>query len=112
MVEFGGKRWSASGEDWGSISNKNPALHGETWDVAKNELTWALRHATVKYWAEVNASGGITIQYRLNDRLDLSSSSGRSGAYNLISDVLGFGYHTIAGGNINLQTRAEWTVNF
>jgi hypothetical protein len=99
-------------EDWGSLGNKNPALHSETLDVAKNELTWDLKHATVKYWAEVTASGSISIQYRLNDRLDLSSSPGRSGAYNIISDILGFGYHTTAGGNINLQTRAEWTVNF
>ncbi len=110
-VEFGGKRWSAPNEEWSSTDANNPLLHKETLNVATNELTWVLRHATVKYWAEVSADGSITIQYRLWDRLDLSGSKGRSEAYNTISDVLGFMYHDMAGGNINLQTRAEWSVS-
>ncbi|HRF39709.1 MAG TPA: hypothetical protein PK198_13045, partial [Saprospiraceae bacterium] len=92
----------------GSIGEDNPLTHVETWQVAGNELTWALRNATVRYWAEVDAMGNITITYRLNDRLDLSPSPGRREAYNNISRVLGFFYHDLAGGNINLQTRAEW----
>lgn len=68
-----------------------------------------LRNATVKYFAEVDPRGSINIQYRLYDRLDLSKQEGRQDAYNNISKVLGFGYHTIGGGNLNLQTRAEWS---
>ena len=48
------------------------------------------------------------IEYRLFDTLDLSGSKGRSGAYNAISNTLGLFYHDLLGGNINLQTRAQW----
>ncbi|AUS04919.1 hypothetical protein C1A40_05295 [Tamlana carrageenivorans] len=106
--EFGGQR--GSGNDWFSGGDNDPVLKKETWQVAANQLTWALRHATVKYWAEVGRDGTITIQYRLYDTLDLSGSKGRSGAYNTISEGLGFFYHTMAGGNKNLQTRGQWSV--
>jgi RHS repeat-associated protein len=106
--EFGGKR--GSGDDWFSLGKNDPILKKETWQVAANQLTWALRHATVKYWAEVGKDGTITIQFRLYDTLDLSGQAGRSGAYNTISEILGFGYHTVAGGNKNLQTRGQWTI--
>lgn len=106
--EFGGQR--GSGNDWFSGGDNDPVLKKETWQVAANQLTWALRHATVKYWAEVGRDGTITIQYRLYDTLDLSGSPGRSGAYNSISEGLGFFYHDVAGGNKNLQTRGQWSV--
>lgn len=109
LVGFGGQRWTSSDEEWSSFGDKNPLAHGETWDVAGNELTWALRNATVKYWADIDLNGGIEIKFHLNDTLDLSGSKGRSEAYNNISNSLGFLYHDLAGGNINLQTRAEWT---
>ncbi len=109
VVGFGGVRWRATQEDWFSMSKDNPLAHQETWDVAGNELTWALRNATVRYWAEAKANGEIRITYRLYDTLDLSGSAGRSDDYSLISNTLGFFYHRLAGGNINLQTRATWT---
>jgi hypothetical protein len=109
VVGFGGKRWRSNDEAWGSISDKNPLFHKETLEVGANELTWSLRNATVKYWAEVAPSGNIKIEYRLNDRLDLSGSKGRSEAYNNISNAMGFLYHDLGGGNINLQTRAQWS---
>lgn len=55
----------------------------------------------MKYFAEVDPRGGINIHYRLYDRLDLSPSYDANGkptrqeAYNNISKVLGFGYHTL-----------------
>ncbi|MFC5044862.1 DUF4157 domain-containing protein [Aquimarina hainanensis] len=112
LVGFGGNRWTSSNESWSSTGDDNPLLHRETWQVAGNELTWALRNATVRYWAEVSPDGAVRITYHLNDRLDLSPSEGRSEAYNNISEVTGFLYHTLAGGNLNLQTRAEWTETF
>jgi len=107
-VGFGGQRWTSANETWSSVNRNNPLLHKSTWQVAANELTWVLRNATVKYFAEVDPQGSINIQYRLYDRLDLSPQKGRQEAYNKISGVLGFGYHTLGGGNLNLQTRAEW----
>jgi LysM repeat protein len=108
-VGFGGQRWTSANETWSSPNRNNPLLHKSTWKVAANELTWVLRNATVKYFVEVDPQGGINIQYRLYDRLDLSKQDGRQDAYNNISQVLGFGYHTLGGGNLNLQTRAEWS---
>lgn len=107
-VQFGGKRWTSANETWSSLDRNNPLLHTSTWDVASNELTWALRHATVKYWVDVSEEGGINIEYRLYDTLDLTPQDGRREAYNTISKTLGFFYHDLLGGNKNLQTRAEW----
>ena len=111
-VGFGGQRWTSENEDWGSLGDENPILHSETWDVAANQLTWALRNANMRYWAEVDADGNISITYHVNDRLDLSPSEGRSDAYNNISTVTGLPYHEILGGNVNLQTRSEWTTDY
>jgi peptidoglycan hydrolase-like protein with peptidoglycan-binding domain len=108
-VGFGGDRWTSPNEDWGVIDDHNPLRHRETYGVAGNELTWVLRNATVRYWAEADSQGKVNIQYRLHDQLDLSPHKGRSRAYNNISTVTGLGYHTLAGGNKNLQTRAEWS---
>lgn len=107
-VGFGGKRWSSKSEDWSDIGRKNPALHLSTWMVGANELTWVLRNATVFYKATVMSNGLLILEFHLVDRLDLSPSAGRSEAYNNISSVLGFGYHGVAGGNINMQIRAVW----
>jgi len=107
--EFGGKR--GSGDEWFSGGENDPVLKKETWQVGANQLTWALRHATVKYWAEVSHDGTITIQYRLYDTLDLSGNEGRSGTYNTISEIGGYLYHDIGGGNKNLQTRGQWSIS-
>jgi RHS repeat-associated protein len=106
--EFGGKR--GSGSDWFSFGKNDPFIKKETWQVAGNQLTWALRHATVSAWAEVGKDGAIRVEYRLYDTLDLTPQAGREPAYNTISWVLGLGYHTILGGNKNMQTRAQWSV--
>lgn len=108
VVEFGGKRWGSDNENWGALDDSNPVLHEETWQVAGNELTWALRHATVGYTAIVKADGTAIIAYNLSDRLDLSSQSGRSDAYNNISKGTGFLYHEVAGGNSGMQVNATW----
>ncbi len=108
VIEFGGKRWSNENESWSALDQSNPIFHSETWDVAGNELTWALRHATVSYNASVKSDGTVIISYKLNDTLDLSSQSGRSGAYNNISSGLGFMYHNVAGGNSGIQVSATW----
>ena len=108
LVGFGGQRWTSPEESWIAPNRHNPLLHLSTYQVATNELTWVLRNATVEYWAEVTPQGEINIEYRLNDRLDLSPAEGRQPAYNAVSTVLGFGYHDLAGGNRNLQIRAEW----
>jgi RHS repeat-associated protein len=108
VVEFGGRRWGSENENWGALDESNPALHGETWQVAGNELTWALRHATVEYTAMVKPDGTSVILYSLSDRLDLSSQIGRSDAYNNISKGTGFLYHSVVGGNSSMQVSAKW----
>ena len=105
-VQFGGKR--PEGESWTGLPNNNPIFSKETWQIAGNELTWVRRGATAQYSANVDSEGNVNIQYRTYDTLDLSPTEGRGPAYNAISTVLGVPYHTVAGGNRNMQTRAEW----
>ena len=107
-VEFGGKRWGSKNENWGVLNENNPLLHGETWQVAANELTWATRHAVVDYVATVKSDGTIVIAYHLNDTLDLSAQKGRSEAYNNISSATGFLYHDVTGGNSAIKVNADW----
>ncbi len=109
-IQFGGKRWSSTNEKWGVLNSSNPALHGETWEVAGNALTWSVRHAEVDYSATVKTDGTMVISFHLNDQLDLSPQPGRSEAYNNISAATGFLYHDVAGGNSNLKVNADWDV--
>jgi RHS repeat-associated protein len=108
VIGFGGDRWTSSDEDWGALDSTNPALHGETWGVAGNELTWAVRHASVGFEAVAKSDGTIVISYQMNDKFDLSGQSGRSGAYNNVSNVTGFMYHDVTGGNSEMQVSASW----
>jgi hypothetical protein len=79
--------------------------------AALQPITWAVRNATVKYWAEQKVNGDIEIEFRMADRLDLSSN-GHSWLYNVISERLGLIWHGFLGGNRNLITRASWKVGF
>ena len=81
-------------------------------EVASNELTWMLRNATVKWWAESDKDGNFNVSFHINDRLDLTPSSNRSAGYNIISVILGAMYHKgVTDGNMELQTRAEIDIN-
>ncbi len=106
VVEFGGKR--APGDMVEQLKDPLNSKYADTWKVAGNELTWAVRHAGVSYTAVAKADGTIVIAYKLNDSLDLSKQDGRSGAYNTISSGLGFLYHDVAGGNTELKVKADW----
>jgi len=110
VVEFGGKRWSSSNEDWGALSSNNPIFHGETWAVGGNQLTWVTRHASMSYSATVKSDGTIVIDFQLKDTFDLSGQKGRSEAYNNISNTAGFMYHDIVGGNSEMQINANWQI--
>ncbi len=107
-VEFGGTR--AAGEDWGGLSNENPLLHSETWDVAMNPLTWTLRHANVQTDAIVKGDGTIVLNHYVSDKLDLRPGDGHTKAYNDVTTVLGAVYHDILRATDNLQVRASWSV--
>jgi hypothetical protein len=98
VVELGGQR--------GAGPMKDQLLHAydlsdpeimKTWQVAGNELTWLLRHARLSGTAHVAQDGSISIDYEIHDRLDLSSSTGRSDEYNIVSDVLGTVWHDVLG---------------
>lgn len=68
-----------------------------TWGVARNELTWLLRHAQLDGTAHVDASGDITIDYTISDTLDLRPGDGRGTAYNLVTGGAGFVWHDVLG---------------
>ncbi|WP_255663879.1 RHS repeat domain-containing protein [Flavobacterium cupriresistens] len=110
VVEFGGKRWSSSNEDWGALNNNNPVFHGETWAVGSNQLTWVTRHASMSYSATVKSDGTIVVDFQLKDTFDLSGQKGRSEAYNNISNTAGFLYHDVVGGNNEMQINGNWQI--
>ena len=85
--------------------------YADTWKVGFNELTWALRHATVQAQVHVSKQGEIHIEYQLWDELDLEPSPGRSSAYNAITEMLGRLYHDILGGNNQMRVQANWSSN-
>jgi len=87
-VQLGGARTSP----WLSRSGAEQAL-----EVAANELTWVLRHAGLDGTAHVSPEGDITINYEINDVLDLRPGDGRSAAYNAVTAVTGAVWHDVLG---------------
>lgn len=96
-VAFGGQR--AVGEDWFGLSDENPLLHVETWDVAANPLTGTLWHANIQTDAIVKEDGTIVMTHYVSDKLDLKPGEGHTPAYNKVTSVLGPVYHDILSGN-------------
>ncbi len=97
-LEFGGERGSLNPFDSSSA---------DTWKVAGNELTWLLRHADVQTLANIDANGTITINYKVDDTLDLRPGEGRSAAYNNTTAIMGTIWHDILGGE-EASIKAEW----
>ena len=83
--------------------------HSATWEMACDELTWAVRSNWVNYNCIVEPNGIITINYSFSGTLDLRPDwIHRSTGYNAICFVLGFLYHDIMGGNDELKINANW----
>jgi len=99
-LQFGGDRGSLDPRDPSSI---------ETWRVASNEITWLLRHADVTAVAHVDANGVTTIEYTVDDVLDLRPGEGRNQAYNTTTEILGTVWHDILGAEESRLT-GNWTV--
>ncbi|HMM04725.1 MULTISPECIES: hypothetical protein [unclassified Dysgonomonas] len=99
-VQFGGSRGDGQGS-WEV---------GKTLDVALNSLTWLIRNTDVNASATVSKDGKVKITYSLspNEKLDLRPN-GSELSYDIITSVLGFLYHDIAGGSDQTKTRATWT---
>ena len=106
-VEFGGQR--ANGEDWFGLSDENPLLHQETWDVAANPLTWTLRHAAVQTDAVIKEDGTIVMHHYVSDKLDLRPGANHTPAYNRVTTVLGGAYHDVLRGSDQLEVRGSWS---
>lgn len=68
-----------------------------TWQVAGSDLTWLLRHSNVDGTAHVDAQGNITIDYSVNDVLDLRPGEGRNAWYNRVTTVTGAVWHDVLG---------------
>ncbi|MBF7092482.1 hypothetical protein IUY40_13160 [Flavobacterium sp. ALJ2] len=108
-IQLGGQR--ARGEMWKQALEfwKWRTEYSATWEMAFDELTWAVRSVNVKYSYVADSNGDITISYNLADTLDLRPSWGnRSMEYNAICCVLGFMYHDVLGGSDELQIKANW----
>lgn len=99
--------------------------YADTWNVALNELTWAIRGATVRfigvYHAVYNLYGFAYVrelEFSIDDKLDLRPRSGRkidfnkadkNYAYNAVCSVLGSLYHDLFGNTDSMRVRVKWT---
>ena len=108
VIEFGGKR---APEDMVEQAKDplNPRYR-DTWKVGANELTWLVRHASVRSSVYVSRTGIITITHNLHDQFDLRPTAGRTGAYNIACQVLGTMYHDVLGGNDKITIEARWQI--
>ena len=108
VIEFGGKR---APEDMVEQAKDplNPRYR-DTWKVGANELTWLVRHASVRSSVYVSRTGIITITHNLHDQFDLRPTAGRTGAYNIACQVLGTMYHDVLGGNDKITIEAKWQI--
>jgi hypothetical protein len=81
-----------------------------TWDAGKNDLTWLVRHASVKAIGNAYKNGDILIKYQLNDTLDLKVHKDEpwNSPYNLVVSPLGFGYHRILRGTA-MEIEGYWS---
>ncbi|MGB0880042.1 MAG: hypothetical protein ACPGTO_05705 [Polaribacter sp.] len=108
-VQLGGNR--AKGEMWKQALKfwEWSDEYSATWEMAFNELTWAVRSTRVKCHYKTNIEGEITLAYSFSDTLDLRPDwVNRSMEYNAICYVLGFLYHDALGGNDELEITAQW----
>ncbi len=109
-TQLGGQR--AKGEMWKQALGfwKWGNEYSATWEMAFDELTWAVRGVKIRYKYQVDVNGTITINYWFSDTLDLRPDwKNRSMEYNAICTVLGFLYHDVMGGSDELQVKARWT---
>ena len=121
--EFGGERNKDDMLKQLNFTLRHPidslTKYADTWNVAMNELTWALRHATVFfngiYHVVYNMAGFAYIwemQFSIEDTLDLRPHSGGklnfNGAYDIVTSILGTAYHDLLGNTDNLKVRAYW----
>ncbi|OQP38761.1 hypothetical protein A4H97_18765 [Niastella yeongjuensis] len=106
-VQFGGNR--ATGEDWFGLSDQNPLLHSETWEVASDPLTWTLRHANIQTDAIIKEDGTIVMTHYISDKLDLRPGPGHTEAYNTVTSGLGPIYHDFFRGSDKMQVRGNWS---
>jgi hypothetical protein len=109
-IEFGGKAapYPKSEQFWGTLRRPWTDKYLDTWKVAANERTWLVRHVDVYPSAYVNEDGSFTINYYLEDTLDLRPDwENQSDEYNYVTTVLGFFWHDLAGGT-EMKIEAYW----
>ena len=121
--EFGGKRSSDDMIQQLKFTLRHPissfSKYADTWNAAINELTWTIRHATVKYngiyHVIYNYYGFMFIwevECSLEDTYDLRPRNGKKidfqGAYNIVTSILGTAYHDLCGNTDKMRIRAYW----
>ena len=120
-VQLGGPRGSLNPFDPQSMN---------TWKMAANPLTWAVRSVTIQAQVLVTAEGCMNITYNIVDNYDLRPEKGgkvyfggkgnspfssgdgrRPWQYNAVNSTLGVGYHDLIGGNDQMKVFATWQSN-
>lgn len=106
------KELNSSGKDY-FYSGRRLVRFGPTSKSAAylKESTYLMRNATMQMWIE-KIPGKISfyhykIEVRVYDLFNVTPQNDKGGVYNFLGGVLN-PLHKAAGGNINMQTRAEW----
>ena len=129
LIQLGGKRAPENMVKQLKFTLAHPLQsldkYADTWNVATNELTWAIRGATVRYvgiYHSVYNLYGFSymheMEFSIDDKLDLRPRSGhkidfnmsdKHYAYNAVCSVLGSLYHDIFGNTDSMRVRVKWT---
>ena len=122
-VAFGGQRNNADMLNQLKFTLQHPieslTKYSATWNVAMQELTWAIRHGTVVfngiYHAVYNISGFIyfwEMQFSIEDTFDLRPHYGGKlnfgTPYDIVTSILGSAYHDLLGNTDQMRVRAYW----
>lgn len=99
--------------------------YADTWNVAAQELTWAIRSGTINYVGIYHAVYNLygfsyirEIEFSIDDKYDLRPHSNKKidfnkndkdYAYNAVTSVLGSIYHDILGNTDTMRVRVKWT---
>jgi hypothetical protein len=94
-------------DQWRTGDPLNPE-YADTWNVALNPTTWAVRHAGVSYTDSVKADGTIVIDFNLSDTFDLRPDTGHTDDYNKVTRNIGPVYQDVFGGNDQMKVTAQW----
>ena len=78
-------------------------------EAYSNASTYIMRNAQAKIWVSYNADGNVQIDLNVYDFFNVVPQGDKGSTYNKIASGLDPA-HRATGANVNMQTRASWSV--